>query len=236
MKKIIGWLLLIVNGLLFLVTLFFILISLNQPIKDIINSIPQYGFILILHIVFLYIGLLFLKKKKQRTLIPYDKNLDMHLQGTIKLSQYRHTAVSLRVIRPLYFFYAAVAILFIVLYKIQEMSIEWVITYVLIVVLIPISTWIRAGRLYKNLSFMHDPVSYHLTNETIYSKGTQTETTKQWSYFKQIRETNYFFLLYESSEAATFLSKDLFTDAQKTEFRSFLRSLPIDNISLQDKV
>jgi hypothetical protein len=244
MKKIIGWVLIILCSifLLFfaisLITIISGILTKNSDIQMsinwILNSLIGYLILITLLIFGLRNGIKKLKNDKATKIIGYDKVMNIKLAGQIEYADYRNLILGLSFKKPTFFVMVGILILFsfIFLVNSENMMNKFDSNYFIFIILgifllSPIFTLIQIRRLYRTNRIFQERLNYSLTNDSINIKGNAVDSTQKWTCFYQIRETKNFFMFYHGKMVATLLDKKMFSDSELQDFKEFIKSLNI---------
>lgn len=208
--------------------------NVNMTKKEIWSSSISFLMIISLLIMGLRNGIKNIKKEKAFETIDYNRALNLELNGQIKYSDYRNLNLLLGFKRPIYLVLFAVILLLSLNFMVngENMTKQFhsnYLPYVLIGVffLTPILTIKQINNNYKTNRIFHEKLNYTLTNEVIHIKGETVDSTQKWSNFYQIKETNQFFMFYQSKMIATLIDKNMFSEKELFEFQEFTKSLPL---------
>ncbi|MCD8445642.1 YcxB family protein [Tenacibaculum finnmarkense] len=242
MKKLQGWLLIILCSLLliaFAITFFTVTYNIIFEDGDLLISKREqlttlFGFVAFSYILILGLkrGIRLTRQEKKRILLPYNKELKIEFSGKINYKDYRNTLLFLTFKKPRFILILFIIPLFIsslYFYKQSDLiKIETIIPLLIIgFTILPILTILNTKKTYKNTKILQQELEYKLNNETIHIKGDTIDSTLKWNHFIKIEETKKFYLLYNSKIIATFIDKDMFSKKDLKEFDNFLKSIDL---------
>jgi len=236
MKKITGWLLIVVCSaflLMFAITTVVIVIRghLLMTNKTIISTVIGFVFVSLIFTMGLMRGIQKVKKDKKK-IIAYEGTLNLNLTGQIAYKDYRNVLFELNLKNPFYIIFICIFILILLSIMLGNSDLgnrhSFIIISVFFVVLIsPISILLRTKKLYQTNKMFQERMDYTLTNEFIHIKGETVDSTQKWARFYKVKETKRFFLFYQGEGVATFLDKKMFSENELDDFRQFIRSLDL---------
>lgn len=243
MRKFFNWLIIIICSILLLsigVTLIMTLLPELLPrtvdtetsLSDIISILP--GFLIVIAITSLGLtrAIKRLKKKKSINISDYTKTLNINVSGSVSYKDYRNLMLGIIFKKPTYLFYL---VIFILLFfstingneSFSDIIANNLFIYFLIGIfcILPILTLIQIKKNYQTNKFLHESITYSLTNESVHLQANSFETTQNWTNFIKTQETKSFFVLYQSNNAINILDKKMFTKEEIREIQSFIVSL-----------
>ena len=240
MKKVTGWILVIVCSVFLLIFVFTIIVitmsllengsSAKMTPKEIISSAVGFVIVIILLIVGLMNGIKRIKKDKVE-IIDYIGTLDINITGRIAYKDYRNLFLGLSFKKPIYIVLICVLILFSLSYYVNgsselENTHSYILTFVFLGVLIsPIIVLWQTKRTYQTNKAFQEELNYKFTNDSIHIKGKTVESIQKWTSFYKMKETKRFFMFYQGEGIATLLDKRMFSDNELNNFKQFIRSL-----------
>ena len=239
MKKISGWLLIIVCSFFLLIFAFAIIVlavstlksgkSVEMAPKEIIGSSVGFVIVISLFIIGLKSGIKKIKTEKVE-IVDYIGTLDINLTGKIKYEDYRNLLLGLTFERPTYLVVIGVFILFLLSLmnasNVLENSYQNFILFIFLGIFIsPIFVIWQSKKNYRTNRIFREHLNYKLTNDSIHIKGETVDSVQKWSGFYKKKETKSFFMFYQGENIATLLDKKMFSDKELTDFRQFIRSL-----------
>ena len=244
MKKLTGWLIIVVCSLFLLIFAFALvllipgLISSNSTIQsqvsDIIRSLFGMGFAMFLFVLGLRYGIKNVRKPRKIETVEYPDVLLIHLSGEIGYKDYRNLILGLTFKKPVYLAISGILILNLlaIITNKQSYSNYFDPNYFLCIIfgiffLSPLFTINRIKKIYKTNKIFHEKLDYTITNESIQIKGESVDSTQKWTHFFKIKETKSFFMLYQGTMVATLLDKKMFNVSDLEEFRRFLKSIHV---------
>jgi len=165
----------------------------------------------------------------------YDKELNISLKGKIEYKDYRNLILGITYKKPAYIVIYGIAILFVLTFiinlnkAISEFETQYLVMVVVfgLLLLSPIFTLVQIKKLYNTNAIFKEEINYVLNNDAIQIKGSTVNSTQSWNHFYQIKETKAFLMFYHGKNVATLLDKQMFSDADLIEFKSFIKSLNI---------
>jgi len=237
MKKITGWLTIILCSFFLMIILLAFLGIVHSRITNPEDTIPMetkeiagiiFGlvFAITLLIVGLVIGIKKIKKIKPVQIIDYIDTLDINLSGRILYKDYRNLNLKLAFGNWIYIIFICLIFLCFLPYLIDNDSAGQItnlilfLLFICFILLIPILR--RSKKIYRTF---HGQLNYKLTNETIQITTETTNSISKWTSFYKVKETKDFFMFYQSAGIATLLYKKMFTDEDLTNFKQFICSL-----------
>ena len=242
MRKLIGWVQVVLCSILFLIGLFFLLIVLSPDDEEGLK-LTQYTtwnvtvivVIALLLVVGLTNGFKAIKKKKVTEIVKYEKELNINISGKIKYRDFRNLILGVIFRSPRYWIVPvviAVYLIFIFTFT-NDTSVDkrsnYITAFLFVIILIfrPIITFIKYNRIFKVNKLYNEHLAYSLNNESINIKGETIDKTLKWTYFFKIKESKNFFVLYQGGTLEALLDKKMFSENELAEFRQFAKSLNV---------
>jgi hypothetical protein len=239
MKKISGWLLIIVCSFFLLIFAFTIVVlaisiiesgkSIEMTLQEIIGSTVGFVIVITLFIIGLKSGINKIKTKKVE-IVDYIGTLDINLTGKIRYEDYRNLLFEQTFKKPTYFVFSCVFILLVL--SLMNASNVLGTSHLNIIFLVLLGFFIspiliiwQSKKNYRTNRIFQEHLNYKLTNDTIHIKGETVDSVQKWTGFYKKRETKSFFMFYQGEGIATLLDKKMFSDKELTDFRQFIRSL-----------
>lgn len=242
MKKLKGWLLIVICGILLFcfgitaIVLFEQLINDNESQQNIQQSdwlfwLVLFGFIVMALFGF-WRGIKILRKKTEEVLVTYEKLIAISFSGKIDFADYRKTILGLTFKKPKYLIYIFIMLVSLVSYKttLSTLELDSDVPFLIVLVLLmyPILVVYQIRNNYKTTKVFQEILEYHISNERLHIKGATFEATQKWEHFVKIKETSIYILLYTNKMVATFVDKRLFKEKELIEFKKFLCSMDVD--------
>jgi len=238
MKKIYGWLLIIVCSFFLLLFAFTIIMlamdtiksgkSVEMAPKEIMGGSVGFVIAITLFIIGLNSGIKKIKTEKIE-IIDYIGTLDINLTGKIRYEDYRNLILGLTYKRPTYYILSCIIILFLLaLMNASNIldSNQYLILFVFLGIFIsPIFVLRQIKKNYRTNKIFQEQLNYKLTNDSIHIKGEMIDSVQKWNRFFKKQETKSFFMFYQAEGIATLLDKKMFSDKELTDFRQFILSL-----------
>ena len=239
MKKIFGWLQIIVCSfflLLFAFTIIELAISIieggeplseKMTLKEIIGSSIGFIIVIALLIVGLKSGIKKIKKEKVE-IVNYISTLDIDLTGKIRYEDYRNLLLGLTFRRPTSFVFICIFIILALSLMNASNVLESSYLYLILFLgffISPILVLWQSKKNYRTNRIFQEQLNYKLTNDSIRIKGETVDSVQKWTGFYKKKETKSFFMFYQGEGVATLLDKKMFSDKELTDFRQFIRSL-----------
>jgi len=178
-------------------------------------------------------------KRKNISIVEYDKELNINFSTKILYKDYLKLSFELLFKRPHIYFMLNVAF-FIIISSLtnDEISNSNFYLFYGLVVIFPIFylfiTFRSAKQIFSTNKSLNENLTYQIKNDSLYIKSETSEGTTLWTRFIKIQETKNFFLCYADKIVATFIYKKAFKENELIEFREFLKSLPV-TIKIQSK-
>jgi len=249
MKKIFGWLQIIVCSFILLLFAFTIIVlainiiesgeplSGKMTLKEIIGSSIGFIVVITLLIVGLKSGIKKIKKEKVE-IVDYIGTLDIDLTGKIRYEDYRNLLLGLTFKRPTFLVFIGIFILLLLSLmnasNVLENSYQNFILFIFLGIFIsPIFVIWQSKKNYRTNRIFQEHLNYKLTNDSIHIKGETVDSVQKWTGFYKKKETKSFFMFYQGEGVATLLDKKMFSDKELTDFRQFIRSLNLKIIEVE---
>ncbi|MCL2328638.1 MAG: YcxB family protein [Bacteroidetes bacterium] len=236
MKKIFGWLLIIVCSIFLLIFAFaiimFTVFESETPVgmtpKEIIVNAVGFVIFITLLIVGLKSGIKKIKKTEEK--VDYVDTLDINVTGKIRYEDYRNLLLGLTFKRPVYLVFIIGISILLILSLINTSDIWGSNQYFILLILLgffisPILALWQSKKNYRTNRIFQEQLNYRLTNDSIHTKGETIDAIQKWTGFYKKKETKSFFMLYHGEGVATLLDKKMFSDKELTDFRQFFQSL-----------
>ena len=243
MRKFKAWLWIVLCSLLLILTVFTVVVivesryanpenTIPMTTKEIINSILYSIFFIIPLSVGLVYGVKKFKKiKRENTVlrIDYTGTIDINLSGKISYKDYRNLNLELVFKKPTYILSGCLVFILFVTNMIRGIELEWSMFFIIFLLFFficyPAIVLMRVKRVYKTSRLFKEEVNYKLTDETIHITGETFESTQTWEGFYKMKETNNFFMFYQTVGIVTLLDKKMFTSEELANFKTFIYSL-----------
>jgi len=240
MKKLTGWVIIILCSLflmMFLATFFIIVHSritnpedtIPMTTTEIVCVVVGYAFVLTLLIIGLVSGIKKIKKGKTIQITDYTDTLDISLTGKISYKDYRNLNLKLSFGKPIYIIFICLIFLCFLPYLIDGDRVGQITNFILFLLFICfillIIILIRSKRIYRTDKAFQGQLNYKFTNDSIQITTETVNSIIKWSNFYKMKETKDFFLFYQSAGIATLLYKKMFTDTELANFKQFICSL-----------
>ena len=104
----------------------------------------------------------------------------------------------------------------------------------IVLIFLPISVYFLAKRTYNNNHRFKEDITYEISNEYIKFIGESFVSALYWSKVYKIIEVKYFFLIYENSQIANFVSKSTLSQPELIELRNIFKTISVSNIKLKN--
>lgn len=200
--------------------------------KEIISSTLGTIIVMGLSVVGLLFGIKKIRPKEKALSQAYTKSFEMQVSGKVPFKDYRNLIFRLRYNRPLYYFLFGVLTLnLLALYVNSNGAYNGlgsfnIYTYAMLVLFLsPVATYISTKKNYRTSAFLNEEIQYSLSNSCIQVTGKTVEATLYWNHFHKIKETQRFFLLYQSNSVVTLLDKQLFSQKELQDLSLFVSSI-----------
>jgi hypothetical protein len=235
MKKIFSWLIVIASALLALILTvllgIYLTVDLDEPMSSRISTLTGIVLFGILSVMSYFYGLRRLKADRPVETIKYNGQLNIELEGRIDYKDYRNEVFMLTIkTRVLVIFVFILIFSFLNTFPDKgKNNTDFIFPFLLVFLglITPYLTLRRIKKIYESSKILQDKIHYILNNEHIRLKSESLDATLSWQHFIRVKETTKFFILYQTSSTATFLSKKLFSQDDLHEFQKFLLSLNI---------
>lgn len=244
MKKITGWLIIVLCSVFLLIfgsVLVITIIGLSKDSTNVqssasamISSLFAFGFMILLLVYGLSYGIKRVKKDKAITIVEYPGNLNINLAGQIAYKDYRNLMLGMSYKKPTYLLLIVILLINIVTFftipkEVQNHLDANYFTFIIVGVLAfsPLLTLYQINKIYRNTKIFHEHINYLLTNETIQITGDTVNSVQKWTHFFKIKETDTFFMLYPGERVVILLDKKMFNGSDMEEFRKFTQSLNV---------
>jgi|JI9StandDraft_1071089.scaffolds.fasta_scaffold35314_3 hypothetical protein len=239
MKKLSAWYLIIISSiylLMFGLNFIFVIIGYitNTPFLDLQPSMQIVGVLGIglcfsLSFLALKSGLRIIRKDKPREIIPYSQQLNLHLSGRIVYNDYRNLILSLSFNPINWTLIIMIGPMYSIMYSnsvSSEVKLLIPIGILLFFFLIVGTTLRSIKKQYRDSAYLQHQLHYTLENATFRIHGETFDSTLQWTHFTKVKETKNFFLFFQG-RVANFIPKNMFSETELIEFKSFINSLNI---------
>lgn len=244
MKKLTGWILIILCSLFLVIFAICMMIIIPETFTtnpefqistgEILTTLLGFVFMISILIFGLRSGLKRVKNEPIIKPVNYDKELSISLTGQIQYIDYRNLILGLSFKKPVYLVALGIMLLYSFAFLIDRENITnrldsnyFRLIIIGALLLTPVFTLIKIKKLYNTNKLFQEQLSYSLTNESISIKGSTVDSIQKWAHFYQIRETKHFFMFYQGEMVATLLDKKMFSNSELEEFNTFIKSLNV---------
>lgn len=101
-----------------------------------------------------------------------------------------------------------------------------------VLILLPLAVYIQAKRTYKTNERFREDVLYEIDEGGIKFTGESFVSYLGWRKVFAIAEVKYFFLIYENSQVANFISKSTLNEESLIKLRNILKNSAVQNFTL----
>jgi hypothetical protein len=240
MNKLKAWSIVILNVFLFLVFALCLFVFVPDLFKKNIGNKDSYiaSFVfLVLLILSIYGFVNGLKKvmAQKKTVVPYDKELNIQFKNQIEYKEYRNLIFGLSFKRPIILIMFGLILLNIIniftksnISYIYQDFIFPMILCISVVLFIPLIVYYKTRQIYKSSELFHENINYSLDNNSVKMNGETFDSELKWTHFYKIKETKNFFMLYHGKTIATLLGKNSMNNVDVVEFKLFIKSLKMN--------